>query len=113
MWLNVLPPRENFDVNRDKFFIREIHWDADPSLIKLHCGSMQLGITPSIFNVPASCLPSLKPAPRPPVSTPRTFDKVQTLQQKHAFLLVDEVQIRLNAEDCSPSSDLCKEGPVD
>ncbi|KAF2366383.1 hypothetical protein FHG87_002867 [Trinorchestia longiramus] len=41
-----------------------------------------------------------------------TFDKVQTLQQKNVFLLVDEVQIRLNAEECSPSSDLCKEGPV-
>ncbi|KAF2346951.1 hypothetical protein FHG87_022294 [Trinorchestia longiramus] len=41
-----------------------------------------------------------------------TFDKVQTLQQKNVFLLVDEVQIRLNAEECSPFSDLCKEGPV-
>ncbi|KAF2353249.1 hypothetical protein FHG87_015992 [Trinorchestia longiramus] len=41
-----------------------------------------------------------------------TFDKVQTLQQKNVFLLVNEVQIRLNAEECSPSSDLCKEGPV-
>ncbi|KAF2353278.1 hypothetical protein FHG87_015966 [Trinorchestia longiramus] len=35
-----------------------------------------------------------------------TFDKLQTLQQKNVFLLVDEVQIRLNAEKCSPSSDL-------
>ncbi|KAF2350989.1 hypothetical protein FHG87_018253 [Trinorchestia longiramus] len=41
-----------------------------------------------------------------------TFDKVQTLQQKNVFNLVDEVQILLNAEECSPSSDLCKEGPV-
>ncbi|KAF2361193.1 Transposase type 1 [Trinorchestia longiramus] len=41
-----------------------------------------------------------------------TFGKVQTLQQTNVFLLVDEVQIRLNAEECSPSSDLCKEGPV-
>ncbi|KAF2367111.1 hypothetical protein FHG87_002136 [Trinorchestia longiramus] len=40
-----------------------------------------------------------------------TFDRVQTLQLKNVFLLVDEVQIRLNAEACSPSSDLCKEGP--
>ncbi|KAF2356833.1 Transmembrane protein 43 family [Trinorchestia longiramus] len=39
-----------------------------------------------------------------------TFDKVQTLQQKNVFLLVDEVQIRLNAEECSPS-DLCEEDP--
>ncbi|KAF2350242.1 hypothetical protein FHG87_019001 [Trinorchestia longiramus] len=41
-----------------------------------------------------------------------TFDKVQTLQQKNVCLLVDVVQIRLNAEECSPSSDLCKEGLV-
>ncbi|KAF2368805.1 hypothetical protein FHG87_000433 [Trinorchestia longiramus] len=41
-----------------------------------------------------------------------TFDKVQTLQQKIMFLLVGEIQIHLNAEECSPSSDPCKEGPV-
>ncbi|KAF2364041.1 Zinc finger C2CH-type [Trinorchestia longiramus] len=186
-WLDVLPPRENFVVNPDKFFIYEIHWAADTLLIKLRGGSMRPGIPPSIFNVPASCLPSLKPAPRPAkvedqqpsshISLCRhreeekvgifhtsvgtyitkqfsindycftlqlypkcnyeqlrdflvlpckrklqyitssidkdqmlreTFDKVQTLQLKHVFLLVDEVQIRLNAEECSPSSDLCK-----
>ncbi|KAF2345411.1 hypothetical protein FHG87_023833 [Trinorchestia longiramus] len=41
-----------------------------------------------------------------------TFGKVQTLQQKNVFLLGDEVQIRLNAEECSPSSDFCNEGSV-
>ncbi|KAF2345718.1 Reverse transcriptase domain [Trinorchestia longiramus] len=30
-----------------------------------------------------------------------TFDKVQTLQQKNVFLLLDEVQIRPNAEECT------------
>ncbi|KAF2352926.1 hypothetical protein FHG87_016319 [Trinorchestia longiramus] len=38
---------------------------ADLFVIKLGGGSMRLGIPPSIFNVPASCLPSPKPAPRP------------------------------------------------
>ncbi|KAF2359298.1 hypothetical protein FHG87_009944 [Trinorchestia longiramus] len=225
--LDVLPPRGNFVVNPDKFFIYEIHWGADPPLIKLRGGSMRPGIPPSFFNVPASCLPSPKPAPRPPkvedqqlryfllkdkitsfdafkpkhnlqkqyknliilrskerlvglfmtdnftcVDTQKekklvfltrqlellsqklfsmndycfalqsypkcnngqlkdflvlpckrklqyitfsidkdqllkeTFDKVQTLQQKNVFLLVDEVQIRLNTEEFSPSSDL-------
>ncbi|KAF2346604.1 hypothetical protein FHG87_022640 [Trinorchestia longiramus] len=159
--------------SRDKFFICEIHRGADPPLIKLHGGSMRPEILPSIFNVPASCLPSPKPAPRPVKvedqqlsshvslcrhregeevgifgtsvrtftqkqfsmndycfalqSYPKcnyeqfrdflvlsckrklqyitssidkdqvlreTFDKVQTLQQKNMFLLVDEVQIR-------------------
>ncbi|KAF2361954.1 hypothetical protein FHG87_007293 [Trinorchestia longiramus] len=41
-----------------------------------------------------------------------TFDKVQIMKPKNVFLLVDEVQIRLNAEECSPSSILCKERPV-
>ncbi|KAF2361189.1 hypothetical protein FHG87_008051 [Trinorchestia longiramus] len=64
-WLDVLPPRENFVVNPDNFFISEIHWCADPPLIILRGGSIQSGIPPSIFNVHASCLPSSKPAPRP------------------------------------------------
>ncbi|KAF2344891.1 Zinc finger C2CH-type [Trinorchestia longiramus] len=64
-WLDILPPRENFVVNPDKFFICEIHWDADPPLIKLRGGSMRPGIPPSIFNVPASSLPSPKLTPRP------------------------------------------------
>ncbi|KAF2354953.1 Myotubularin-like phosphatase domain [Trinorchestia longiramus] len=106
-WLDVIPPHENFVVDPDKFFICEIHWGTDPPLIKLHGGSMRPEIPPSIFNVPASCLPSPKPAPRPIVYAVRrncalgkdqvlreTFDKVQTLQQKNVFLLVDEVQIR-------------------
>ena len=29
LWLDVLPPRENFVVNPDKFVIREKHWGAD------------------------------------------------------------------------------------
>ncbi|KAF2347059.1 Exostosin-like [Trinorchestia longiramus] len=64
-WLDVILPRENFVVDPNKFFICEIHWGADPPLIKLHGGSMRPEIPPSIFNVPASCLPSPKPAPRP------------------------------------------------
>ncbi|KAF2348149.1 hypothetical protein FHG87_021095 [Trinorchestia longiramus] len=41
-----------------------------------------------------------------------TFDKVQTLQLRNVFFLVDQVQILLNSEECSASSDLCKESPV-
>ncbi|KAF2346694.1 hypothetical protein FHG87_022550 [Trinorchestia longiramus] len=57
-WLDVIPPRENFVVDPDKFFVCEIHWGADPPLIKLRGGSMRPGIPPSIFYVPASCLSS-------------------------------------------------------
>ncbi|KAF2351962.1 NYN domain limkain-b1-type [Trinorchestia longiramus] len=55
----------SYDTEKYKFFICEIHWGADPPLIKLRGGSMRPGIPPSIFNMPASCLPSPKPASRP------------------------------------------------
>lgn len=54
-WLDVLPLRENFVVDSAKFFICEKHWTSDPPIIR----------PPSVFNVPLSCLPSSKPAPRP------------------------------------------------
>ncbi|KAF2346998.1 Zinc finger C2CH-type [Trinorchestia longiramus] len=63
-WLDV-PPRKNFVVNPDKFFICEIHWGADPPLIKFCGGFMRPGIPLSIFNVPASCLSSPKLTSRP------------------------------------------------
>ncbi|KAF2355232.1 hypothetical protein FHG87_014015 [Trinorchestia longiramus] len=81
-WLDVLPPRENFVVNPDKFFIHEIHWGADPPLIKLRGGSLRPRIPPRVFNVPASCLPSPKPAPR--------LAKVED-QQLRYFLQKDKI----------------------
>ncbi|KAF2350792.1 hypothetical protein FHG87_018451 [Trinorchestia longiramus] len=122
-----------------------------------------------IFNEPASCLPSPKPAPRPAkvedqqlryflqkdkITSFDAFKPERNLQKQYknliisrskerlVFLLVDEVQIRTTvsfsggllsgmaennrnckatsilitrerlAEECSPSSDLCQEGPV-
>ncbi|KAF2356608.1 hypothetical protein FHG87_012637 [Trinorchestia longiramus] len=55
---------------------------ADPPLIKLRGGSMRPGIPPSIFNVPASCLPSPKLTPRPA--------KVEN-QQLRYFLQKDKI----------------------
>ena len=81
-WLDVLPPRENFDVDPDKFFICEKHWDSDPPLIKLPGGSTRPSIPPSVFNVPASCLPTPKPAPRPA--------KVEDIQLRH-FMQKDTI----------------------
>ena len=64
-WLDVIPPRKNFVVDSDTFFICEKHWGANPPSIKLPGGSTRPAIPPSVFNVPASCLPSSKPVPRP------------------------------------------------
>ncbi|KAF2354490.1 PiggyBac transposable element-derived protein [Trinorchestia longiramus] len=81
-WLDAIPPRENFVIDPDKFFICEIHWGADPPWIKLPGGFMRPGIPPSIFNVPASCQSSPKPAP-----PPATVED----QQLTCFLQKDEI----------------------
>ena len=72
----MLPPREYFVVNPDK------HWGADPPFIKLPGGSTRPAIPPSVFNVPTSCLPPAKPAPRPA--------KVENKQLRH-FLQKDTI----------------------
>ena len=64
-WLDVLPVRDNFEVNADKFIICERHWNPDPPMINLPGGSTRPSIPPSVFpNVPKSCLPTPKPEPR-------------------------------------------------
>jgi hypothetical protein len=66
-WINVLPPRENFELDPEKFVICERHWPADAPMIKVPGGSTRPSTPPSVFeNVPASCLPTPKPSPRPP-----------------------------------------------
>ncbi|KAF2347507.1 Zinc finger C2CH-type [Trinorchestia longiramus] len=124
-WLDVLPPRENFVVNPDKFFICEIHWGADPSLIKLRGGSMRPGIPSSIFNVPASCLPSPKLTPRPAkvedqqlryllqkdkITSFDTFKPGRNLQKQYKNLIICRSKERLvclfmtdNFSECSLS----------
>ena len=63
-WLNVLPPRDGFVIDLSKFFICEKHWPADTQMVTIPGGSTRPVSPPSIFDVPSSCLPSPKPAPR-------------------------------------------------
>lgn len=63
-WLDALPPRENFVVVPDKFFVCEKHWPSNTPTIKLPGGSTRPAVPPSIFDVPPSCLPTTKPPPR-------------------------------------------------
>ncbi|KAF2348352.1 hypothetical protein FHG87_020892 [Trinorchestia longiramus] len=122
-WLDVLPHRENFLINPDKFFICEIHWGADPPLIKLHGCSVRPGIPPSIFNVPASCLTSPKPAPCPAkvedqqlryflqkdkITSFDAFKHEQNLQKQYKNLIISRSKERLvclfmtdNFSECS------------
>lgn len=66
-WINMIPPRENFVINPANFFICERHWPVDTPMVKIPGGSTRPACPPSIFtNVPPSCLPTAKPAPRPP-----------------------------------------------
>ncbi|KAF2366136.1 hypothetical protein FHG87_003112 [Trinorchestia longiramus] len=123
--LDVLPPRENFVVNPDKFFICEIHWSADPPLIKLRGGSMRPGIPLSIFTVPASCLPSPKLTPHPAkvedqqlryflqkdkITSSDAFKPERNLQKQYKNLIISRSKERLvclfmtdNFSECSLS----------
>lgn len=65
-WLNVLPPRKDFVVDPSKFVICEKHWPDGIKMVTIPGGSTRPAVPPSIFDVPPSCLPSPKPAPRPP-----------------------------------------------
>ena len=70
-WLDVLPPRKDFIIDPAKFFICERHWPSNTTHVT------RPGVPQSIFNVPASCLPTHKPAPRKP--------KEEDVQLKHFF----------------------------
>ncbi|KAL8606156.1 hypothetical protein ACOMHN_067139 [Nucella lapillus] len=48
-WLNVLPPRENFSIDPDKFFVCEKHWPADHETVKIPGGTRPAN-PPSIFD---------------------------------------------------------------
>lgn len=63
-WIDVLPPREDFVLDPEKFYICLRHWEPDTPMIKIPGGSTRPANPPSIFNVPKSCLPTPKPAPR-------------------------------------------------
>ena len=60
-WIDVLPQ------HLDKLFICERHWDDNPPLFNLSRGSTRPAIPSSVFHVPTSCLPTSKPALRPPI----------------------------------------------
>ena len=83
LWLDVLPPRENFVVNPDKFFICEKNWGADLLFIKLPVGFTRSTIPPSVFNVPTSCLP---PCPV----------KVEDKQPRHFFRRIRLLNLMLS-----------------
>ena len=51
-------------MTRQSFFICEKHCPADTQMVTIPGGSTRPVSPPSIFDVPSSCLPSPKPAPR-------------------------------------------------
>ena len=101
-WVERLPPRENFVLNPEKFFICERHWPVDRPMIILPGGSTRPANPPSVFNVPESCLPTPKPAPRPAkkedeqlryflqkdtITSFDTFSPDRELHRKHSNLI--------------------------
>ena len=65
-WLAVIPPCKDFDIaNAKSFFVCEKHWPQNPPMKKLPGGTTRPAVAPTIFDVPASCLPTPQIPPRP------------------------------------------------
>ncbi|KAG1683759.1 hypothetical protein GQR58_009762 [Nymphon striatum] len=96
-WLNVIPPRRNFVIDHSKFYvICEKHWPQDAPMKKVPGGVTRPTCPPSIFDVPSSCMPTPKPAPRPA----KNEDK-----QLYYFLKKDKIG---SFADFAPSKELEK-----
>ena len=65
-WLAVIPPRKDFDIaNAKSFYVCEKHWPQNPPMKKLPGSTTRPAVAPSIFDVPALCLPTPQPPRRP------------------------------------------------
>ncbi|KAL8564071.1 hypothetical protein ACOMHN_034548 [Nucella lapillus] len=112
-WLNVLPPRENFSIDPDKFFVCEKHWPADRETVKIPGGTRPAN-PPSIFDVSASCLPTQKPSPRRSIQEDRQLeyflkkDKIPSLEHFHPVTICGQGQYldtgRKLCENCALGS---------
>ena len=66
-WLNFLPVQNSFSkINPAALFICERHWPRNSPHVKLPGGCTRPALPPNVFNLPQSCLPTPKPAPRKP-----------------------------------------------
>jgi hypothetical protein len=84
-WLNVLPPRQDFVIDSGKFFICERHWPSNSPHVKVPGGFSRPAIPPSIFNVPTSCLPTPKAAPRKPKEEDEQLNYFLKKDMIHSF----------------------------
>ena len=73
-WIASLPPRKNFVIDPNKFWICERHWPTDAPMKTCPGGYKRPLDPPSIFNVPPSCLPTPKPQPRPAKDENKNLD---------------------------------------
>ena len=76
-WKDAIPQRVGFEIKRKTFWICLAHWPKDTPMKKIRGGFLVPKDPPSIFNVPASCLPSPKAAPRPPKDENRQLNKFE------------------------------------
>ena len=86
-WINQIPPRENYTIQQDKYFICERHWPVDVPMVKIPGGLTVPACAPSIFRgVPASCLPTPKPKPREPQPEDRQLVYLQKKDRITPFI---------------------------
>lgn len=110
-WLAVIPPREDLDVSQAKsFFVCEKHWPENPPLKKLPGGTTRPAVAPSIFDVPASCLPTARPPPRPAKQEDRQLEMFMARDRIKSFSdFVPDKRIQKDYDNVviSRSSDRC------
>ena len=110
-WLAVIPPRKDLDIHQSKsFFVCEKHWPEDRPMKKLPGGTTRPAVAPSIFDVPASCLPTSRPSPRPAKQVDRQLqffmdkDKIKSFSD---FVPDKEIHKKYDNVVISRSSDRC------
>ena len=86
MWINVIPPRENFVIDPSKYVICEKHWPHDTPMKTVAGGVTRPVCPPSIFNVPSSCLPTPKPTPRPTKNEDKQLDYFNKQDKIQSFV---------------------------
>ena len=86
-WINKIPSFSSISVSSQNFRICNRHWPADTPMVTIPGGSTRPVLPPSIFFVPASCLPTPKPDPRP--AKPE-FALQSCFDQKDKFLSYEE-----------------------
>ena len=111
-WLAKIPSRKDLNIATAKsFFVCEKHWPPNCPMKKLPGGAKRPAVAPSIFDLPASCLPTPQPPPRPAKQVDKQLeifmarDRIKSFSDfvpdKKIYKDYDNVVINRTSERCS------------